>query len=178
MLVALIIACEIGFWVLLGAGLVARYPLRRPRLGGALLVMAPLVDLVLLTASVIDLRTGGHAGTPHVLAAVYIGVSVGFGHRMIRWADSRFAHRYANGPAPAPKPSGGRARTAYELSALRAHLTAYVVGLALMGGAYLLVGDPDRTQTLVSAAGLWTIIVVVDTVWTLSYVVFPKRVSD
>jgi hypothetical protein len=33
-LFVLIAACEIGFWVLLLAGLAVRDPLRRPRLGG------------------------------------------------------------------------------------------------------------------------------------------------
>ncbi len=100
MLAAVIVVNEIGFWVLVGSGLVARYLLRRPRLGAGLLVAAPLVDLVLLTVSVLDLRQGGDASIVHALAAIYIGVSVGFGNAMIRWADVRFAHRFAGGPAP------------------------------------------------------------------------------
>ncbi|WP_407342151.1 hypothetical protein [Pengzhenrongella phosphoraccumulans] len=87
MLVAVIAACEVGFWVLLGAGLVARYALRRPRLGAALLVGVPLVDLVLLAATVLDLRAGSTATFVHGLAAAYIGFSVAFGHSTIRWAD-------------------------------------------------------------------------------------------
>ncbi len=76
MIYAIIVACEVGFWLVLLAGLAARYGLRRPRLGGALLVYVPLVDLVLLVASVLDLRHGGQAGLAHGLAAVYVGVSV------------------------------------------------------------------------------------------------------
>lgn len=33
MLIGIIVACEVGFWVILLAGLVARYLLRLPRLG-------------------------------------------------------------------------------------------------------------------------------------------------
>lgn len=40
MLLVIIVACEIGFWVLIGAGLTARYLLRRPRLGAGLLMSA------------------------------------------------------------------------------------------------------------------------------------------
>ena len=65
MIYGVIVACEVGFWVVLLAGLVARYVLRRPRLGGALLVCVPLVDLALLVASVVDLRGGGEAGVGH-----------------------------------------------------------------------------------------------------------------
>jgi hypothetical protein len=39
-LVALIVACEIGFWLVLGSGLVARYLLGHRRLGAILLTLA------------------------------------------------------------------------------------------------------------------------------------------
>ncbi len=79
MIVAVVVAVEIAFWVLLAAGLTARYVLRLPRAGVALLIAVPFVDLVLLAATVIDLRGGATAGVAHGLAAVYIGVSVAFG---------------------------------------------------------------------------------------------------
>src|SRR5918999_5442410 len=114
MLVALIVATEIAFWVVLAAGLVARYLLGRRRLGAILLAGVPLVDLVLLTATVIDLRGGATAEVGHGLAAAYIGFSVAFGHSVIRWADARFAHRFAGGPPPQRPPRHGRARARYE----------------------------------------------------------------
>ena len=64
MLIALIVACEIGFWVVLGAGLVTRYLLGRRQLGAVLLTLVPLIDLVLLVATVIDLSGGATAGVP------------------------------------------------------------------------------------------------------------------
>ncbi|MFD0533927.1 hypothetical protein ACFQY7_09240 [Actinomadura luteofluorescens] len=64
MLLAVIAGCEIGFWVLLAAGLLARYPLRLRRTGAALLLCVPLVDLVLLAATAIDLRGGATAARP------------------------------------------------------------------------------------------------------------------
>ena len=140
MLVALIIACEIGFWVLLLAGLSCRYLLRRRRISLVLLALAPGVDLVLLIASVLDLRGDGAAGAVHALAAVYIGVAFGFGHRMLRWADARFAHRFADGPRPEPKPRSGAARAAYERSGWYAHLRAWAVGCALLMAGVLIIG--------------------------------------
>jgi hypothetical protein len=76
-LIALIVACEVGFWCLLGAGLVARYVMRLPRTSAVLLAGAPVLDLVLLIASVLDLRSGSAAGAAHGLAASYIGFSGG-----------------------------------------------------------------------------------------------------
>jgi len=110
MLLAVIVAAEIGFWVLLTAGLGTRYLLRRRRLGAILLASVPVVDLVLLVATVIDLRGGATADFTHGLAAAYIGFSVAFGHSVIRWADQRFAHRFAGGPPPWRAPRGGRER--------------------------------------------------------------------
>lgn len=175
MLVGLIVVCEVLFWVVLLAGLAARYLLRRRRLGAALLVAAPFVDLILLTASAIDLRGGGTATTAHGLAAVYIGVSVGFGHSMIRWADVRFAHRFAGGPAPAPRPKYGREHAAHERRAWLRHVVAWAVGCALIGLAVVLVGDPSRTEALAGVAGVWTIVLVIDGVISLSYTLSPRK---
>ena len=127
MLVGLIVICEVMFWAVLLAGLAASYLLRRQRLGAALLVAAPLVDLVLLTVTALDLRSGGTATVAHSLAAIYIGVSVGFGHSLVRWADARFAHRFAAGPAPTPKPRHGAAHAAHERAGWLRHLTAWAV---------------------------------------------------
>jgi hypothetical protein len=175
MLLAVIVACEIGFWVFLLAGLVARYLLRWRRTSLALLACAPLVDLVLLVVATLDLRNGGQATTAHGLAAVYIGVSVGFGDRMIDWADQRFAHRFAAGPEPAPKPRYGVAHAAGERSAWYRHLLAWAVGCALLGLAILLIGDPGRTEALLHVAALWTVVLVVDFVISFSYTISPRR---
>jgi hypothetical protein len=174
-LVALIAVCEVLFWAVLLAGLTARYVLRRRRLGAALLLAAPFVDLILLTASALDLRAGGTATFAHSLAAVYIGVSVGFGHRMVQWADVRFAHRYAGGPAPEPRPRHGAAHAAYERRALLRHVAAWATGVALLGVAIALVGDPDRTESLARTAQLWSLVLAVDAVVSLSYTVSPRR---
>jgi hypothetical protein len=171
MLVAVILGMEITFWVLIAAGLVARYLLGWRRTGAVLLALSPAVDLVILTASVYDLRHGATAGIPHVLSAIYLGVSVAWGHRMIHWADVRFAHRFAGGPAPVPKPAGGEARARFELSQLRRHLTAWAVGAGLLGAGIWLVNDLDRTQMLIQAAVIWTVVLVIDAVVTFGDVV-------
>lgn len=174
MLYVVIVACEVMFWVLVLAGLVTRYLLRRQRAGAVLLALAPLVDLVLLGATVLDLHGGGTAGTAHALAGVYIGVSVGFGHAMVRWADERFAHRFAGGPAPVRAPRTGRAHAAHERRGLVRHVVAYVVGVGLLGVAVLMVGDPARTEALTQVIRLWTLVLGVDALISLSYTVRPR----
>lgn len=175
MLVTVIVACEIGFWVFLLAGLAARYLLRRRRLGAALLAAAPLVDLVLLTASVLDLRSGGSATLAHALAAIYLGCSVAFGHRIIHAMDLRFAHRFAGGPPPAPAPKYGPAHAAAERRGRYRHLAACAVGCALMLLAVLVVGDPGRTAVFVSTSFVWTLVVAVDGLISCSYTFWPRN---
>lgn len=148
MLIGLIVACEIGFWVFLGAGLVARYGLRWPRTSAALLLCVPLVDVVLLAATVADLRGGGVASTAHGLAAVYLGFSVVFGHRTVTRIDAWVAHRYAGGPAPVRAPRTGRPRVAHEWVLWQRAAVAWLVSCSLLGAAILAIGDGTRTDAL------------------------------
>ncbi len=157
MIVAVIVACEVGFWVLLAAGLLARYGLRRPRLGAALLIGVPLVDLVLLAATVVDLRGGAVATAAHALAAVYIGFSVVFGHRTIRAVDARVAHRFAGGPAPS-KPRRG---AAHEWAQWLRGLGAWAIACGLLAVAIVVVGDAGRTAELAGWIEGLTVVVVV-----------------
>ena len=65
------------------------------------------VEMIAPMRELIDLRAGATADVFHGLAAIYVGVSVAFGHRMIRWADEHFAHRFAGGPPPKRPPKHG-----------------------------------------------------------------------
>lgn len=114
MILTLIASAEVAFWVVLAAGLAARYLLRRPRLGAVLLLGVPLIDVLLLIATTIDLRDGATASSAHGLAFAYLGFTVAFGHSVIRWADQRFAHRFAGGPPPQRPPKYGREKVLYE----------------------------------------------------------------
>ena len=169
LLYGLIVACEVAFWLLLLLGLIVRYLLRRARLGGMLLVAVPLVDLILLIASVMDLRDGGTAGFAHGVAAVYIGVTVAWGPAMVRWADARFAHRFAGAPPPSPPPKVGRALARHEQRQALRHLLAWGIGTALLAGGGLLVGDSARAEPLLRIASWWTLVLAIDLVWSFSY---------
>jgi hypothetical protein len=170
-----IVACEIGFWVVLGAGLLARYGLRRRRLGGALLLAVPVVDLVLLVLTAVDLRSGAEPDLTHGLAALYLGFSVAFGHELVRWADVRVAHRFAGGPAPqGPPPSGTPARVRKEwrdfgLALLGAGLSAAV----LAGLALTTPPDVDDGPLL----GLLPKLVLVLVIWLLGWPVWESVVA-
>ena len=174
MILGIIVACEIGFWVLIVLGLVARYLLRRPRIGAFLLVLTPVVDVVLLIAVAVDLRDGGAATFAHALAAIYLGFSLVYGRRMIHWADVRFAHRFAGGPAPVALHGSAYARACWR-DVLR---TAVVVGVAA-GVLWLLTviaAEGTETGALTGTYRILGIIFAVELVWAISYTVWPKPV--
>ncbi|GHF45343.1 hypothetical protein GCM10018790_23950 [Kitasatospora xanthocidica] len=114
MIVTLIVAAEISWWIVLGLALSARYLLRWRRTSTVLLLGLPAVDLALYALTVLDLRGGAEASWTHALAASYAGFSVGYGPSLVRWADRHFLHRFAGGPKPLPSPKYGPERTRYE----------------------------------------------------------------
>ena len=166
LLLAFIVACEVGFWVLLAAGLVARYPLRRPRLGAVLLASTPVVDLALFVATIVDLRGGGSAGFMHGLAAAYIWFSISFGHSTIRWVDQRFAHRFAGGPPPAKPPATGTpARLRYEWRGWLLGLLGWAVACGLLAGGIWVIGDPEQSRGLVGWIVRLSVAMVIWLIW-------------
>jgi hypothetical protein len=156
-------------------GLSLRYLTRYRRAGGAVLVCVPLVDLTLLVATAVDLRGGGTADWTHGLAAVYIGFSVGYGRSLVRWADVRFAYRFADGARPGRPPKYGTARARYEWTVFVRTLVSAAVAAALLEALRLVVADADRTQVF----GAWLVqvgaVTGVHLIIAASYTVFPKR---
>jgi len=170
--------CEIAFWVLIALGLGSRYLLGMRRLGLALLIATPLVDLTLLALTVVDLRRGGQANVFHGLAAVYLGVSVAFGHRMIRWADQHFAHRFAAGPRPRRRPSQGVAHARSQRQGWYRHLLAFTIGSGLLLGGIAMVGDGDRTAALSDTIVRWAVVLAFDLAWSFSYTIWPRTGTE
>lgn len=176
MILAAIVVCEVAFWVALLAGLGARYVLQRPRLGAILLILAPVVDAILLVLVAVDLLGGGVASWQHGIAALYIGLSVAYGPRMVAWADQRFAYRFADGPKPA-RLTG----SAYTLKCWRdVLLTLLVVAIAgaILGALILLVSDQTRTAALSGFFAVLGFILMIDVLWAVSYTLWPRHASE
>lgn len=176
MIIAVIVACEVAFWVAIGLGLVARYPLRRPRLGLILLASVPLIDLILLVATAVHLRSGAVAGVEHGLAAIYIGFSLAYGHRLICWADVRFAHRFAGGPPPEKLFGAAYARHCWG-DVGRTSLAAVIAG-TLTAGLTWWIDDPARTDALRENYSWLALVWGLDLVWAVSTVLWPRRAPE
>ncbi|MEU9117935.1 hypothetical protein AB0D04_41005 [Streptomyces sp. NPDC048483] len=148
MIVTLIIICEVGFWVLLAGGLALRYLARMPRTGAAVLLLEPLLELVLLIVTAIDLKSGAAADGKHGLAAVYIGFTVAYGHYTINWADGHFSHRFAGGPPPVKAPRYGVARARHEGRLWLRTVAMVAVAAGLLQIAIWYVGTDGDTGSL------------------------------
>lgn len=173
MILAAIFFCEFGFWVAIVGGLATRYILNRPKLGGMLLLAAPVIDLILLILVAVDLLRGGFASWHHGLAALYIGISIAYGHRIIGWMDAKFATRFRHAAPPAPL-SGSAYTLACWKDAART-LLASAIAAAILGGLIFLVDDRARTAELLGFFPILGIIVAIDTLWAFSYSLWPKR---
>ncbi|MDT0423458.1 MULTISPECIES: hypothetical protein [unclassified Streptomyces] len=175
MIVALIVVCEVAFWVLLAAGLLLRYAAHRPRLGLAVLLVEPLLEVVLLAATALDLRRGAEPSWTHGLAALYVGYTAAYGRTTLRRLDGHARHRLAGGPRPPRPPRHGRARTAHEVRLWLRTLLAVALACGLLQLAILYVGEADASAPLRSwqfvalrALGIHGLI-------ALSYVLWPQR---
>ncbi|MFJ8745535.1 hypothetical protein ACIRL2_39970 [Embleya sp. NPDC127516] len=154
MVVAMIVVCEVGFWVLIALGLLSRYALRRRRLSNVFLFSTPLLELILLVVAVVDLRGGATAGARHGIAALYIGSTVMFGHRAIRWVDQRVGYHFLGGPLPWRPPTHGVERIRYEVTEFARVVGAMAIAAALVGLLILITGDADRSEALVGTFGM------------------------
>ncbi|WP_030268033.1 hypothetical protein [Streptomyces sp. NRRL B-24484] len=174
-MVPLIVAGEIGFWVVLAVALAVRYGLRLRRTGAVLLALLPVVDLLILAATVADLRGGAVADWTHGLAASYVGFSVAYGHYLVRWADGHAAHRLSGAPRPAGPPKYGPARAAHEWRMFLRTLVASALTVVLIAAVQWLVGDAARTAGLDSWYPRMALVVGINLVIAASYTVFPKH---
>jgi hypothetical protein len=163
-----IVVCEIGFWVVLAAGLAARYLLKLRRTSVVLLVSTPLLDVALLAFTVADLRNGGEATGVHGLGAAYLGFSVAFGHSLIRWADQRVAHRFAGGPPPVKPPKHGPAKVRHEWREWRKCLLGAAIACAAMALLSFVVASPDQTEALWGIGGWMMRLGVITGIWLVA----------
>ncbi|WP_119315068.1 hypothetical protein [Calidithermus terrae] len=179
LLYALIVGCEITFWVILVLALAVRYLLRRERVSRILLMCLPVVDLLLITFTAVDLRRGATPAFAHGLAAAYIGFTVAFGGIAVRWADERFAHRFAAGPAPSQAPSRGWALVRYDLLLWVRCIGAAVITMALVEVLAYFSGNAAAAEPLLAwhkhAFGAVVVWFIFGPAWSLATAWRPVR---
>lgn len=175
MIAYFIIGCEIAFWIFVIAGLSVRYLLGMKKLGMGLLAATPVVDLLLLIATVIDLQRGATAGLVHGIAAIYIGVSIAYGHQMIAWADRYFQFWFKGGNHPRKMKRYGKDHANHERKGWLRHVVAWCIGSGFLYIMIWWIGDPERTKAFSDLVRVWGVILVIDFVISFSYTLWPKK---
>ncbi|QSF46875.1 hypothetical protein [Paenibacillus tianjinensis] len=172
-----IVTCEILFWVVIIAGLTARYIFKRNKLGLFFLAMTPVLDLILLVIAGMDLAKGASATTAHALAAIYISVSIVFGKSMISWADERFRY-YVTKQGPLPPKRYGMEHAVYYFKSWLKHVLAYLLGAGILYGLITWINDPARTEALQNIITIWSVIVAIDLLISGSYFLWPRKAKN
>ncbi|PVC87667.1 hypothetical protein DBP19_24225 [Streptomyces sp. CS090A] len=175
MIALLVVACEVAFWVVLAAGLALRYVARKPKLGAAVLLCEPLLEVVLLVVTVIDLRNGAEPDWKHGLAAVYIGFTVGLGHHTIKKVDAWVAHRWFGGPPPVKPPKYGAARAVHEWRTAARWIFAAAVALGLLQAAVWYVGPGGAVSSLQGWQQKMLLVIGINVIIAGGYTLFPKQ---
>ncbi|MFS0576050.1 hypothetical protein AB1K83_10460 [Sporosarcina sp. 179-K 3D1 HS] len=168
-----IVACEIGFWVVILLGLLIRYVFNRKKIGLFFLALTPVIDLILLAITAMDLSNGAAATQIHALAAIYLGVSIAFGKSMIRWADERFLY-YVKKQGNKPKRKTGWEHARHSLKGSFQHLAAFLIGAALLLLMIFLIGNPYKTSALSGTLKTWLFVLGVDFAISISYFIWPR----
>ena len=174
-LIWLIIFCETGFWIFLSLGLFSRYYLNNNKLSHAFLYSVPVLDIVLIIATAIDLHQGSIAQFAHGLAAAYLGFTLIFGKSVIKWADNKVQTIFYNASDYHEERYGFDYAKMEWLSWLKAVL-ACSVATAFLYAAITYVNDPIRTEALTEwygiLANLLVIWLIIGPLW---YTLFQKR---
>lgn len=144
-------------------------------MGGALLLCVPLLDIVLLVATVISVRSGAEPDIWHGLSATYLGLTVVYGHSTLRWADRKFARRFGGEVRPAPAPLYGRQAIAAAWKSWLRFLLAYVISVGLTAGLVALVGGWQEGGKLLVWLNPLTKILVYSMIWPIIVTIRPGR---
>lgn len=170
----MIVACEIGFWIVIVLGLFTRYVRKKDKLGLFFLALTPIIDLILLVITGLDLYWGATATIAHAIAAVYIGISIGFGKSMIKWADERFRY-YVTKEGSKPIKRYGMEFAKHYLKGWGRHLLSYLIGSGILAGLIFFINDSSRTEAFSRVLLLWTLVLGIDLIITISYFIWPRK---
>ncbi|MCP1189951.1 hypothetical protein NKR17_12890 [Priestia flexa] len=172
----MIVGCEIAFWIVILLGLTTRYIAKKEKMGFFLLALTPVIDLILLLVTGIDLYNGTKATTVHGIAAIYIGVSLAFGKSMIKWADERFLY-YVTKQGAKPIRRFGLEHAKHGLKGWFQHLIAYAIGAGLLVVIINLLNNAQQTEALSGILQMWTLVLAIDFCITMSYFIWPRRMK-
>lgn len=186
-----LIGAEVFFWVCAAAFFLARYWFEMGRLGNLLLILIVveevLANLFILGLGVLDYQQARQITGYQVVTVAFILYALTLGRHDARRLDAYLKKKVARWKGQTLSPETPRRQVVkdkarrYRQSWYK-HLMIFVVGqtvLLAIGESWIplvLAGrGPTGSSGLIAASWIWTIVFVIDTLWSLSYTIFPPR---
>jgi hypothetical protein len=192
---------EIVFWVSIIGFLVLRYVYRLEKISKYLIFVWLLSDLWLLAIGILDYRHTGKINTFQIVIVVALIYALTEGKKDLQKLENYIKLKVANWkgtPLPEDESSPkkeklyGRANTAKEIKKFRLHLFIYVIVMAVFAVMFdfrefskqdnfgdffsdILKNGFFEGPSISKISGIWTLILLADAIFTLSYLVFPKK---
>jgi len=183
-----LIGAEVSFWALSVAFLLLRYLFDLGRASVVVLALIILDDLFIAGLGALDyLRTGEFAIYQFIAAAIIV-YGLTFGKQDFKRLDAYLKRRVARWKGQASPPEVSRQKTGHEKARYErrrwyGHLAIFAVGQVILlatGDSWIaaqLAGNVPGGESsgLMQAGRIWCLVFLIDTIWSLSYTVFPRR---
>ncbi|WP_229837873.1 hypothetical protein [Cellvibrio zantedeschiae] len=150
-----------------------------PKTSKAVLLCVPLLDLILLVATAIDLHHGATAEFAHGLAAVYLGFTVVYGGPLIKWLDQYAAYKFQSGEKIEAEQKYGWSHTLDEWKQWLKGVAAGAIAAALLFLAISYVNQPEKTKLLYDwFQYIFWVLLIWLVCWPVWYSLFPKKATS
>lgn len=100
-------------------------------------------------------------------------MSIAFGKSIVRWADERFLY-YIKKEGTKPEKKTGFAYARNSLKGSFQHLFAYIIGAGFLLILIYLVNDADRSSKLFETLKVWSLVLGIDFIISISYFIWPR----
>lgn len=93
---------------------------------------------------------------------------------MIKWADERFRY-YVTKEGSKPIKRYGMEFAKHYLKGWGRHLLSYLIGSGILAGLIFFINDSSRTEAFSRVLLLWTLVLGIDLIITISYFIWPRK---
>lgn len=182
-----LVGAEVSFWVLAVAFLVLRYLFDLNRASFVVLALIILDNALIAGLGFLDYQRTGEFAPYQLVAAAIVVYGFTYGKKDFRRLDAYLKRKLkrSGDRSPSPKPAPrvpARDKAERYRRGWYTHLAVFVIGQAALFAAgeawinpLLDGGSLAQASALMNASRIWTIVFVVDTVWSLSYTFFPDK---
>ncbi|PTM58833.1 hypothetical protein [Desmospora activa] len=181
----ILIAAEVLFWVFSISFVIVRYWFQLHRLSLIFLILFIVNDLFILSLAILDYMQTGEFSNYQLIIAIILIYALTYGKKDFKKLDAYLKEKVEKWKNPSRHTHKGEEKSAdggsdweharRERNGWFKHLLIY----AIAHGIYFLMmtfqWEAISFETLSNISSIWTIILVVDGVYSLSFTIFPRK---